>query len=205
MHAHRSLALAAGVCLAVAVATGCQSDATSPVEDTPSFGVNNNRPLPVRGWFVGSPLDANEVPWGHNASVTCPAGYSHNSEVRGGGEMSHFGRYELRATICTRLTGLTATEIFLQTSGGLSVITAANGDQVFTDIAGTGVVKRTCSGLTTWDVIGTIHGGTGRFASARGSIRLYGTQVPGPCPAGSDPPRLQNNFAAEGTISNVGH
>jgi len=68
----------------------------------------------------------------------------------------------------TELTGFTSTgNTFV--FGGNATFVAANGDKVFTTIAGTGTSTSTGSEVTTVD---TITGGTGRFTNASGTFTV---------------------------------
>ena len=73
-----------------------------------------------------------------------------------------------KGTYHTDLTGFTSTGNTFA-FGGTATFVAANGDKVFTTIAGTGTVTSTGSESTTVD---TITGGTGRFADASGTFTV---------------------------------
>jgi len=79
------------------------------------------------------------------------------------GNASHLGRFGMTYE-------LTVDFLKGETSGS-AVFTAANGDQLFTDIVGHGTDDGTVASVVE---IHTIAGGTGRFAEATGSfIRTY--------------------------------
>jgi hypothetical protein len=86
-------------------------------------------------------------------------------DVTATGNASHLGRFGMTYEITVNLV--------THDTSGFAVFTAANGDQLFTDVVGHG----TSNGDDTADSVVEIHtiaGGTGRFAEATGSfIRTY--------------------------------
>jgi hypothetical protein len=59
---------------------------------------------------------------------------------------------------------------------GNMVITAANGDELYASVVGSAIPSG--PGTMTLDQIGTIVGGTGRFADAEGTFTIKGTKFP---------------------------
>ena len=81
------------------------------------------------------------------------------------GNASHLGRFGMTY----ELTG----DLLTHDTSGSAVFTAANGDQLFTDVVGHGTSNADDTAASVVE-IHTIAGGTGRFAEATGSfIRTY--------------------------------
>jgi hypothetical protein len=87
--------------------------------------------------------------------------------VEGPFRYSHLGSGTFHAD--TTLTQLTPTTSHI---AGTNTYVAANGDEVFTTIAGTSTTTSTGSSQVT--IVDTITGGTGRFADASGTFTVTG-------------------------------
>jgi hypothetical protein len=83
--------------------------------------------------------------------------------VDGAFRFTHLGKGIFYGDVTSTLTGNTIV------NGGTETYVAANGDKVFTTIAGTGTITSTGIEATNVD---TITGGTGRFAEARGTFTV---------------------------------
>ena len=135
-----------GLCLAAAA---CASD--SPI--SPSSQPSGNVTVQARGGselpFRGA-LEASETESG-------PGGAQHHLE--GTGNATYLGRFTITSDFTVDTTTVTG--------AGTSIWTAANGDQIFTDDTGQGVVS-----FPTLNVVEThtITGGTGRFEGASGTF-----------------------------------
>ncbi len=83
--------------------------------------------------------------------------------IDGAFRVTHLGKGIFYGDVTSTLTGNTIV------NGGTETYVAANGDKVFTTIAGTGRITSTGVEATNID---TITGGTGRFAEARGTFTV---------------------------------
>jgi hypothetical protein len=101
--------------------------------------------LPFRGTFEASETESG------------PGGAQHHLE--GTGNATHLGRFAITSNFIVNSTTVTG--------AGTAIWTAANGDQIFTDVTGQGVV--TFPTLIV-DETHTITGGTGRFEGASGTF-----------------------------------
>ena len=79
----------------------------------------------------------------------------------GAGIATHVGKFSLTYVLTANLAALTET--------GSATLIAANGDSIYTTIAGSGEPTDT-PGVISITEINTITGGTGRFAGAQGSF-----------------------------------
>jgi hypothetical protein len=112
----------------------------------PALGAAKGTDRPVRGTGTST------------TTVDLAAG---TGAVVGGGLMSHVGRFSFTNDI-TSFTVTGSSFTFTLTA----VITAANGDEMYTTATGTGTLTATGSEAT---LVSTAVGGTGRFADARGT------------------------------------
>lgn len=137
-----------GFCL---VAAACASDSpTSPsslASENAATEARGGSDLPFRGTFEAS------------ETASGPGGAQHHLE--GTGNATHLGRFTITSDFTVNATTVTA--------AGTAIWTAANGDQIFTDATGQGVVSFPT--LTT-DETHTITGGTGRFEGASGTLAV---------------------------------
>jgi hypothetical protein len=116
---------------------------------TSAFGAAHGTDRPLQGSSTGT------------AVVNTATG---TGTVVGTFRFAHLGT----GTSQTDLTGfISAGNTF--SFGGTATFVAANGDKVFTTIAGTGTTTSPGSAVTTVD---TITGGTGRFAGASGTFTV---------------------------------
>ncbi|AXG14701.1 hypothetical protein [Intrasporangium calvum] len=121
----------------------------------PSAAAAEGPARPLKGWSAPAP-DAYGPP------VDCPEGTSWRYGQTSTGWFSHLGRVTVTVTHCTyALEG--------RFDHGATILTAANGDQVWMSYSGTfqldSLENPTRSDVSlTW----TISGGTGRFAGATG-------------------------------------
>jgi len=117
-------------------------------------------------------------------SLSSPIGGAAVTEATGGSELPLRGTLQASETVdgalhhlvgtgnATQLGQFTLTSEFIvdsATATGTAIWTAANGDQIFTTIAGQAVIRFPIAAIAE---TGTITGGTGRFAEASGSIAL---------------------------------
>jgi hypothetical protein len=84
-------------------------------------------------------------------------------EIAAGGTATHLGRFTLQAPHIVNQATLTATGTYL--------LTAANGDTITADLAGTAQMIEPPNVLRITETA-TVTGGTGRFAGATGSIEV---------------------------------
>jgi hypothetical protein len=143
----RSIVL--GLCV---VAAGCSgqvldsptspTSATAPAQTQARGGTQ----LPFSGSFT---LDIQFAPPDPHAVGT------------GGGNATHLGQFTATVTAVVSATG---------TSTGSFNFTAANGDQLFGTIEGTGVLIE--PGVARVTEVATIEGGTGRFEGATGTFTM---------------------------------
>jgi hypothetical protein len=89
--------------------------------------------------------------------------------INGTFRYAHLGSGAFHAE--TTLTPLTPTITHI---AGMNTYVAANGDELFTTIAGTSTVTSTGSEVT---IVDTITGGTGRFGDASGTFTVMGPAV----------------------------
>lgn len=97
----------------------------------------------------------------------------------GGGSLTHMGKSAMVATDCVTPVGMTALGPILAASDGKLTLTSDNGDTVKGTYAGTFMpVSNGNNGVAYQftNVMYSISGGTGRFANARGTGTLFGTQ-----------------------------
>jgi hypothetical protein len=95
--------------------------------------------------------------------------------IEGFGELSHLGK-----TSFVNLSTLVLTPPAPFISTGTSVMTAANGDQIYTTFRGVHVPQEDGSLLVT--ITHTITGGTGRFSDASGEYTAVTYSIPGVVP-----------------------
>ena len=100
----------------------------------------------------------------------CPAPLLRESD-QGGGTATHVGKYTITNSHCVDPSTGALT-------GGSFVKTAANGDQLFGTYVGTAAVIQAPAPIGIFQVSGTLTftGGTGRFAGARGTTSMAGTE-----------------------------
>ena len=84
-------------------------------------------------------------------------------EIQATGTATHIGRFTLEAPHVVNQATLTAVGTYL--------ITAANGDTITADLAGTAVMVDPPNVIAVTETA-TVTGGTGRFAGATGSIQV---------------------------------
>lgn len=80
------------------------------------------------------------------------------------GQLSHLGAFTGRAELLFTPTGLGPPVPYTET--GTATLVAANGDELFETVSGTGTASGTTAGGTN---VVTITGGTGRFTDASGT------------------------------------
>ena len=80
------------------------------------------------------------------------------------GVATHLGRFEMTYNVTVSLPAGSST--------GSAVLTAANGDTIFTTIVGQGEPVAGTPNLNSIVEVNTITGGTGRFAGAQGSFTV---------------------------------
>jgi hypothetical protein len=132
--------------------------------------------VPFKGTFAG-PL----------VSVLTPP-CTLSATIGGGGQATHLGNYTWASTHTVNLCTTPFT-----VSGGSVTLTAANGDQLYGDYAGTShFVDAT---ILAFEITITITDGTGRFANASGSIEVTGLV---------DTVADVSTATMEGSISSVG-
>jgi hypothetical protein len=107
--------------------------------------------LPFKGELAGT------------ASITPLGGPIVAVEIEATGTATYLGRFTLRAPHVVNQTTLTATGTYL--------ITAANGDTITADLAGTATMVEPPNVISISETA-TVTGGTGRFAGATGSIAV---------------------------------
>src|SRR4029453_6829536 len=86
-----------------------------------------------------------------------PSGAQHHLE--GTGHATHLGRFTITSDFTVNMMTVTAV--------GTAIWTAANGDQIFTNVSGHGTISFPTLTTTETD---TITGGTGRFEEASGTF-----------------------------------
>jgi hypothetical protein len=107
--------------------------------------------LPFKGELAGT------------ASITPLGGPIVAVEIEATGTATYLGRFTLRAPHVVNQATLTATGTYL--------ITAANGDTITADLAGTATMVEPPNVISISETA-TVTGGTGRFAGATGSIAV---------------------------------
>ena len=117
---------------------------------------------------IAGPVSAGEqVPFrgslSGTATVTPLGGPMVAVEISATGTATHLGRFTLRAPHVVNQATLTAVGTYL--------ITAANGDTITADLAGTAQMVEPPNVIAITETA-TVTGGTGRFAGATGSIQV---------------------------------
>jgi hypothetical protein len=142
-----------GFCVFAAACAG--EGAGAPTSPSSSIGgaalteATHGSELPFKGT-----LQATETPDPANFDL---------KHLIGTGNATVLGRFTLTATfLVSDVNGV-------PTAAGDATWTAANGDQIFADVAGTAVVDLPRAAITETH---TIRGGTGRFARASGTILI---------------------------------
>lgn len=129
-------------------------------------------------------------------------GYAEGSEIK-----SHLGTITYRSDPqYTTITGFTPDFSFLMASVSVprTVITAANGDELYSSQTGTGTATLECIGagdgcVVTFHQHSTIDGGTGRFKDASGTAEITMRAVRTSTSGGTS--TFTTEQRAEGTIS----
>jgi hypothetical protein len=161
-----------GFCVFAAACTG--QTATAPTSASVAMGTaavtqaKGGSELPFRGT-----LNATE-------SIDSANGALHHLVATG--NATHLGRFRLTSDFT----------VTMATASGTATWTAANGDQIFTTVAGHAVVTFPNAAIVETH---TVTGGTGRFAGTSGSITLERSL---------DLPTLVSTASITGTI-NLGH
>jgi hypothetical protein len=137
---------------------------------------------PIGGAAITEAAGGSELPLGGTLEATETAGAVRH--LVGTGEATQLGRF----TLTSDFTVDTTTGI----GSGTAIWTAANGDKIFTTLAGQAVITFPIATVTETH---TITGGTGRFADASGSIVLVRSL---------NIPTLTSSGSITGTIS-LGH
>lgn len=178
---------------------GCTPDATDVTGLQPSFAGAASQVVPFKGSIAGTTVGPNapDIP------VVCEAPAS-RADFEGVGNLTQLGLSTVLGAHCNTVTGVEFPTAHVSGSDGQGIIEAANGDLLFVDYSGTLDVNLNCTALNEIEFAMIITGGTGRFEGASGTASATGTQVPGSCPADSDPPPHSFDLMIDGEILSVG-
>lgn len=135
---------------------------------------------------AGSAVAGKPVPFkGNLDGSTVPRVNPALERFEASGHATHLGHYTLVAEADLNLIQIIGidpvTLLPIATLPLSAVFTAANGDEVHVDMVMTGLFHPVDLNFPSFTVVGTVIGGTGRFASASGSLTGSGgqTTVPG--------------------------
>jgi len=153
--------LVLGLCFAAAACgnTPFQSAAapSSTISDAASSNASGGSALPFSGTLQAT--DGSTLPFSGTLQATETVDGGLN-RLHGTGEATHLGRFTL-------LSEFTVIPPPVSTASGTATWTAANGDEIFTTVAGQALVTFPTAAIVETH---TITGGTGRFAEASGTL-----------------------------------
>lgn len=144
--------------------------------------------LPVTATYADGPNDDHSRPMGGRCTTTFAFTTATTARIEGRCQLRHLGQTTLEA-----VQSVTARDDGTLFVTNASVYTAANGDRLFANFLGVGVVVS--PGLVAFSGTETFRRGTGRFDDAIGSVALSGTAQFTSTAAG------QGEYKTLGTIS----